>query len=105
MSDFIEVPVSVAVMVNDTAVFRCRHSNADYIEWRVNGISVSVHAPVEINPGLIRDEDDNLIDTLNITATSVYNNSEVVCVAQFFGRESISLSTDAAILQGTHLSL
>ena len=90
--------MSVSVLVNDTAVFRCSHPTADYIEWRVNGISVSTHAPVEINPGLIRDEEDNFIDTLNITATSVYNNSGVVCVAQFFGGES--LSTDAAILQG-----
>ena len=93
------VPESRTVNVSDIAVFRCRHPHADNIEWRVDGTPVSVHAPPEINPGFIRDQNGNLIDTLRITAIPGYNNSEVVCVAKI-GTQSVP--TFPAILRGTY---
>ena len=86
---FVVVPESKTVHERSMAVFRCRHSDADDITWSVNGISVSVDAPGEINPGFERDRDDNLVDTLSITANSTNNNSHVVCKATI-GSQSVS---------------
>ena len=101
------VPETQMVYINEQAVFRCRHMSVDhYIQWRVDGMPVGLDAPPEINPGFERDENGNIIDTLNITATPDYNNSEVVCVSMV---ETQSLSTKSvstlpAILRGTYSS-
>ena len=82
----------------EQAVFRCRHTLCDReIQWRVNGTPVGLNAPPEINPGFERDENENLVDTLTITATPDYNNSVVVCVSRIEGQ---STSTPPAILRG-----
>ena len=95
---FIVAPGSRTVHEGNVAVFRCRHSDADHITWSVNGMSVSLDAPDDINPGLERDRDNNFVDSLNITASSTNNNSQVVCVATI-GSESVS--SPPAILTGT----
>ena len=102
---FFEVPESQTVYLNDEAVFRCRHTSVDHgIQWRVNGKIIDQQAPPELDPGITRDEDDNIVDTLTITATQDYNNSEVVCVATL-DTQSHSLSvqpefTRVATLRG-----
>ena len=65
-------------------------------------MSVSIHSPAEIDPGFIRDQDDHLVDTLNITAVSIaqYNDSKVVCVAHVGSELSY---TSAATLQGMYI--
>ena len=102
---FIVFPEPQTVYVADVAVFRCRYTSVHYdIQWRVNGTVVNAQAPPQLNPGFITDEDGNIIDTLNITATPNYNNTEVVCVAKLDTRsDSLSIqseSTQPAILQG-----
>lgn len=94
------VPETQTVYEQEQAVFRCRHTSRDReIRWRVNGMPVGLNAPPEIDPGVERDENDNLVDTLTITATPDYNNSEVVCVSRI---ERQSMSTPPAILRGTY---
>lgn len=95
---FVEVPESQTVSLNDQPVFRCRYTSVDHdIQWRVNGMVVTQQAPPELNPGFTRDEGGAIIDTLTITATQDYNNSEVVCVARL---DSQSKSTFPATLRG-----
>lgn len=95
---FVEVPKSQTVSLNDQAIFRCRHTSVDHdILWRVDGTVVNQQAPPELDPGFTRDEDGAIIDTLTITATRDYNNSEVVCVAKL---DSQLVPTFPATLRG-----
>ena len=41
--------------------------------------------PTDITPGTIRDDNDNLVNTLTIIARPEYNGTEVECVAVFSG--------------------
>ena len=80
---FDEVPDSQKVSVGVEAEFRCRHSTADFIRWRVNGSLVGGNPPSGIIRDTTRDDSDNLVDTLTITARPEYNRTVVVCVASF----------------------
>ena len=95
---FNEVPVSQEVPVGTEAVFRCQHSTAHYIGWRVNGSFVGRNSPPDITPGTTRDEDGNLVDTLTIVARLEYNGTIVVCVAQFDDGTPDETSEPPAIL-------
>ena len=83
---FDEVPITQVVATGAQAVFRCRHSTADFLGWRVNGSLVGRNPPPDIIPDIIHDDNDNLVDTLTITARPQYNGTEVVCVARFDDR-------------------
>ena len=70
--------------VGTEAVFTCRHANATIIQWRVNGSFVGTDPPIDITPGITRNENGTLVDTLTIIARAEYNGTTVVCVAQFY---------------------
>ena len=76
-------PVSQEVAIRTEAVFRCQHSTAFIVLWRVNGSLVGRNPLPDITPGTTRDDIGNLVDTLSITARPNYNRTEVVCVARF----------------------
>ena len=73
------------VAIGEEAVFRCLHSTAPLIVWNWNGTLVrESNPPPGITPGRTLDENGNVIlYTLNVTAHSNYNQTEVVCVAVF----------------------
>ena len=94
-------PQTQMVYEQERAVFRCRPTSRDSeIHWRVDGMPVGLNPPLEIDPGYERDENENLVGTLTITATPNYNNSEVVCVSEI---GSQSMSTLPAFLRGTYI--
>ena len=81
------------------AEFRCQHSTADAIRWRVNGSLVGRSPPPDIILDLVYDVNGNLVDTLSITARPEYNGTEVVCVARF-DNGSPAEQTEPATLLG-----
>ena len=88
--------------MNREAVFRCRHSTADTIRWRLDGVLISgSNPPPDVTPSSDRDEDGNLVQILTIVASQQYNGSEVVCVARF-DDGSPNESTLPATLRGRH---
>ena len=62
-------------------MFRCGHSTADTIRWKVNGSLVGRNTPNLLITTY--DDSGNVVDTLTITAQPEYNGTEVVCVARF----------------------
>ena len=93
-------PQTQMVYEQERAVFRCRPTSHDSeIHWRVDGMLVGLNPPLEIDPGFERDENENIVGTLTVTATPDYNNSEVVCVSEI---GSQSTSTLPAFLRGTY---
>ncbi len=71
------------VSVGIEAVFTCQHATASSILWRVNGSFVTRNSPIDITPGIVRNENGTMMDTLTIIAQEQYNGTVVVCVAQF----------------------
>ena len=71
--------------VGQQAVFRCHNSTATIVAWRLNGSAVSQsNPPPDVTPGSTLDENGNVVDyTLTIVAHSIYNETEIVCVAIF----------------------
>ena len=87
--------------VGDQAVFRCQHSTADNIRWRVNSYFVGRNHPEDIVPGIDQDSNNILVDTLTIRVREEYNGTEVVCVAQF-DNGTPDEETQPAILSGNN---
>ena len=100
---FSEVPTSQVVFIGEETVFRCHHSTADVIAWRVNGSSVGRNPPTDITPSTNRDDDDNLVYTLTIIARPEYNGTVVECVAVFLDGSSTEVSPTALLL-GKHIN-
>ena len=69
------------------AVFRCQHSNADFIGWRVNDTSVERSSLT----GISQDRHG----TLTILALPEYNGIAVECVALYFDGSMPELSPPA----------
>ena len=96
---FVEVPVSQSVFVGETAMFRCRHSMTDAIEWMINGTTLTTDNTMPgISNGTIM-ESGNIVHTLSITGRVDYDNTEVVARADL-PDGSFEDSTPIAILQG-----
>ena len=96
---FDEAPVSQEVPVGSEAVFRCRHSTADVIRWRVNGTLVSFSSSP---PGITYDfitEGGNPVDILTIVGRLDYNGTTIVCVARFDDGSSDKTSQPPAVLR------
>ena len=70
------------VYVGTEAVFTCQHANATFIRWKINGSFVK-NPSIDVTPDTIRNENGTLVDTLTIIARAEYNQTTVVCVAQF----------------------
>lgn len=81
-SRFLESPTSQTVNVGENAVFRCQHETANFFRWKVNGTLFSPFSmPI---PGVTQGSADNhLVSTLTVAGRLDYNETEVVCVAQF----------------------
>ena len=77
------MPTNVGVAPREQAIFHCQYLTADYVLWHVNGTVVRRNYHPDITPGTTRDDNDELVDTLTITAHPEYNGTEVVCVAGF----------------------
>lgn len=100
---FTEEPTTQEVNPRANAVFRCRHPTASYIRWRVNGSLLERDPPPDITPGIICDDDGNLVDTLTITARPEFNGTEVVCVAKF-NDGTPAINSSMALLIGTNMN-
>ena len=97
LGTFTEIPVSVNISVGETAEFRCRHSTADILIWRVNGSLISqANPPPGITTELIRGG-----SKLTIVGRPDFDGSEVVGVARYYFSVSPDESTyPPAILRG-----
>ena len=91
---FDEAPISVEVPVGSEAVFRCRHSTADIIRWRVNETLLGNNRPTDITS-----ESDSLVYTLTIEARLDYNGTTIVCVARFDDGSPDETSQPPAVLR------
>ena len=91
--EFIESPSNISVLLGfeTEAVFRCRHSTANAISWRVDGSPVQEFPNITISLS-------NQLYTLTIPAMLKYNGTEVVCVALFIGGSHLDEDTPPATL-------
>lgn len=97
--EFTEYPSNITLPVGSgtDAVFRCRHSTADYISWMVNELSHR-HFPEDIVTSSANDHNGTLVSTLTIPARLQYNGTKVVCVAIFFSGSPTPIKTPPVIL-------
>ena len=65
---------------NQEALFRCRHEQADFIVWQINGIP-SFQYPDVVVVSIEESNGTIIVPTLTIPAIPTYNGSAVVCVA------------------------
>ena len=91
---FIEAPTSQNVLIGQDAAFRCQHSTADTIRWRINGSLVS-RSNIPDGVGL---DADGLVEILTITGRLDYNGTEVECVARFDNGSPELVSNPPALL-------
>ena len=101
LGTFIEIPTSVNISVGETAEFRCRHSTADVVLWRVNGSFISFSNP----PPGITTEFISGGSKLTIVGRPEYNGIEVVGVAIFFSSSPEESTYPPAILGGIYIRL
>ena len=96
LGTFTEIPVSVNISVGETAEFRCRHSTADILIWRVNGSLISqFNPPHGITTEFIRGG-----SKLAIVGRPDFDGIEVVGVARFFSSSPDESTYPPAILRG-----
>ena len=93
---FIEIPRSQNVSVGETAEFRCQHSIADGIRWKVNG---SVLRPIDFPRG-VHKRVENQLHILTIIGLPEYNGTEVVGDAYHFDGSYPEETEPAATLEG-----
>ena len=74
---FTEIPRTLNVTAGIQAMFRCQHSDADTLAWRVNNRSIR-QSPLR---GLSQSQDRS---TLTIIALPEYNGTLVECLALYF---------------------
>ena len=96
LGTFTEIPVSVNISVGEAAEFRCRHSTADVVGWRVNGSLISqVNPPHGITTEFISGS-----SKLTIVGRPDFDGIEVVGVARFFSASPEESTYPPAILRG-----
>ena len=68
-------------------MFRCCHPNTTFISWRINETIVIFEGnpgPSGITAGRTLDGSGTVIDfTLTVMAQTIYNGTEIVCIATF----------------------
>ena len=88
--------MSINISVGDTAEFRCRHSTADVVLWRVNGSLISqANPPPDITTEVISGG-----SKLTIIGQTEYNRIQVIGVARFFSSSPDESTNPPAILRG-----
>ena len=98
-SVFIEVPEALNVTIGMSAIFRCRHTDADFIGWSLNGTSLGrIPAPADIQVEVYSGLDGILVHVLDIRAILVYNITEVQCVAISIDPSSSELTESVMLL-------
>ena len=66
----------------NNAEFRCKHTVADFLGWRVNGTSLLIATFPDFHTITIPDSDgNNIVNVLTIIAHPQYNKTVVECVA------------------------
>ena len=83
--------------VGEVAEFRCSHSTADSIRWRVNGSLVSLRS---LPQDITLDIDSELVNILTIIGRPIYNGTEVVGVARFDDGSPDETTNPVAMLDG-----
>ena len=76
------------------AVFRCRHSDADFIGWKVNNVSIGRDPLPGVSVGA---------GTLTILALPEFNGTVVECLAFFISGTAESAPPVMLIVQGKFL--
>ena len=88
--------MSINISVGETAEFRCRHSTADVVLWRVNGSLISqANPPPDITTEFISGG-----SKLTIIGRTEFDGIEVVGVAKFFSSSPDESTNPPAILRG-----
>ena len=99
---FIEVPFPLNVTIGKDAEFRCKHANADFISWRVNGTSLDRVPLPDVIIATNLTTDGIPIHTLTVTANPQYNGTVVECVALFISVQPFELTPPVTLrIQGT----
>ena len=75
-------------------MFRCQHSTADTIRWRINGSLVSRSN----RPDGVGFDADGFVEILTITGRLDYNGTVVECVARFDSGSPDEVSNPPALL-------
>ena len=77
------MPSPMTVAVGDEAIFRCRHPDANVIDWNINGQSLGNFHPPNVTKNTVSSP-GGFIHTLSILALEHYNGTIVECVAITF---------------------
>ena len=81
-------------------MFRCHHSTADAIGWKLNGEDIDYNnLPPGVTPSDVRDG-SRVVYTPNIIGSSEYDGATVIGVAKFFDGSSPEETNPAANLYG-----
>ena len=98
MAQFSTSPSTQITAEGRTALFSCRHPNADIISWNINGTSsLSFSTPDIVSSS----NTQTLLHVLSIVGRSMYNQSRVECIATFFdGQPTQTSAAVKLIVQG-----
>ena len=91
---FVKVPETRKVLVDDEAVFNCRHRTANETNFEIDGRPTDEHnVTVSI--------DESGTQVLIVSAIPSYHGAEVVCVADFYnGCPSHETGVALLLIQG-----
>ena len=98
---FIEVPLPLNVTSEQSALFRCTHTTADIIAWRVNNTSVR-NLPISVAHETSAVLNGTLTSNLTIETNLRYDDTQVDCVALFFTTATELSPTATLRIQGIY---
>ena len=103
---FIEVPLPLNMTSEQSAIFRCTHTTADTLAWRVNNTSVR-NLPNSVARETVAALNGTLTSNLTIETYLRYDDTQVDCVALFFDPTiATELSPTVTLrIQGTYYSV
>lgn len=102
---FIEVPLPLNVTSEQRALFRCTHTTADTLAWRVNDTSVR-NLPNSVAHETLAASNGTLTSNLTIETYLRYDKTQVDCVALFFHPTSGTTESSPTVMlriQGTYV--
>ncbi len=105
---FLQVPSSINVTVGQERRFRCQHSTADTITWRINGTRLSDNHPQNIVTHTEMSSSNNhssvdVVHILTIQGAQIYNETTIQCEAVFFDTSPSEVSPEVvSLVQGIH---
>ena len=91
------IPSPLTVAIGTKGKFRCQHSTADIVSWRINGTSLGSFHPKDVTTEGVATP-DGLYHVLTIGAVAAYNGTFIECVAIFFDDSAPELTPAVPLL-------